>query len=319
MAHDKDLVRNPMSNIYVVVSVDWEGRSLLDENLEAMKSFRTRHPDVPMQQFLNAAYYTKVGAEISITTTKIKSVLLPDDELGMHLHAWSSLLEKAGVAPRFAPNFSGEQEQFAADGNPLDWGYYPEDLGYDVPIDRFEVEELCKVIETSNKIISEHGFRPATSFRAGGWMGGENVHEAIVSMGFRSDSSAANTRFVKARLGDMPIYRWITELWPDIHDNSQPYRLNTKVGDIWELPNNACLVDYTSADEVVDVFEKNLLLWKQNPERDVFVSTGFHQETAARHLCRLDEAIIKIKDLSIQQSLPLVFIGDPTTILENQS
>jgi hypothetical protein len=49
--------------VRVVVSVDWEGREIAPNNLEAMKAFRKDYPDIPLQQFLNAAYYTKTGAD----------------------------------------------------------------------------------------------------------------------------------------------------------------------------------------------------------------------------------------------------------------
>ena len=84
-----------MSKILVVVSVDWEGRSLLDENLNLMKSLRSFHPDVPLQHFLNAVYFTKEGADINQTEKKIHSVLLPDDEYVNHDHAWNSLFQEA--------------------------------------------------------------------------------------------------------------------------------------------------------------------------------------------------------------------------------
>ena len=45
--------------INVIVSVDWEGRDLESENEQVFKDFREKYPEVPMQQFLNAAYLTK--------------------------------------------------------------------------------------------------------------------------------------------------------------------------------------------------------------------------------------------------------------------
>jgi len=60
-----------MSKIVVVVSVDWEGRSLLAENLELIAAFRQRHPDVPIQHFLNPAYYTR--AELTPRGRRVRS------------------------------------------------------------------------------------------------------------------------------------------------------------------------------------------------------------------------------------------------------
>lgn len=300
-----------MSHIYIIVSVDWEGRSLLDENLQAMQSFRERHPDVPMQQFLNAAYYTKDGADLQATTQKIQSTLLPDDEHGLHIHAWHSLIDRAGVTPRDGPCAVNASEKFEAQRNLKDWNYYPQDGGFDVPIDRFDVIELSKVLRTSIEILTAQGFRRARSFRAGGWMGGKNVLDALTENGFSVDASAGNVKYVIERFGDIPLCQWMTELWPHIDDCSQPYKVNTVNGDIWEIPNNGCLVDYTTTEQILEIFAKNLELWKQTPEKDVFVSTGFHQETADRCLARLDASIVLIKEQAEREGLPVIFIANP--------
>ena len=54
-----------MSHIIIIVSVDWEGRSLLHENLEIMNEFRMRHKDIPMQ------LTTRNKTQISLKQRKI--------------------------------------------------------------------------------------------------------------------------------------------------------------------------------------------------------------------------------------------------------
>ncbi len=303
-----------MSNIHVVVSVDWEGRSLLDENVHAMKAFRAAHPDVPMQQFLNAAYYTKEDADIPSTTNKILSTLLPEDEHALHLHAWNSLFELAGVVARKQPSMLEMSEQRQSKiklKNREDWEFYKNDWGYDVPINKYSAIELFKVIQTSNKILMSHGFRQPRSFRAGGGMGGGNLLEALTQSQFTVDASASNIRFFRQRFGNIPLIEWMGELWAHIHDCSQPYKESTANGDIWQVPSNGCVADYTTEDDIIDVFKKNVVVWEHSKGEDVFVSIGFHQETAARFLDRINKAIVEIRKISSRQGLPVVFTASP--------
>src|SRR5258708_1793941 len=44
------------AKLQLVVTVDWEGRDLRDDNLRAMQDLRTRFPQVKIIHFLNAAY-----------------------------------------------------------------------------------------------------------------------------------------------------------------------------------------------------------------------------------------------------------------------
>jgi hypothetical protein len=304
-----------MSNILIVVSVDWEGRSLLSQNLEVMASFRRKYPDIPFQHFLNAAYYTRAVVDVAKTTAAIRSTLLPEDEHGLHIHAWHSLLSAAGVAARHAPRFLPEDLDLSAVKAPDDWGFYPEESGYDVPLEHFEVDEVDRMIQTSQAILTAQGFRLATTFRAGGWMSGRNVQEALARNMISLDCSAVDPQVPFRRFGDIPLYRWVTELWPGINDCSQPHRVVTRAGDIWEIPNNAGLVDYTSTKEVVAIFQKNVAFWRESPNRHCVISTGFHQETARKFLDRLDGAIEIVRGIADEERLPLVFTARPQDFL----
>lgn len=101
--------------VRIIVSVDWEGDDLQTGNLKAMKNFRRDFPEIPLQQFLNAAYYTKSGADATQVTKAIKSVLLPKDEHGLHIHAWRTLVESSGVNFHINPSFVAD-EFMIADG-----------------------------------------------------------------------------------------------------------------------------------------------------------------------------------------------------------
>lgn len=303
----------PLSNIVVVISVDWEGRSLLPENLQRMAAFRRQHPDIPMQHFLNAAYYKRPGIDAAQTSRAIDEVLLPEDDHGLHIHAWHSLLSAAGVKPDDSTGILKDDGRVprAAD----DWGYFPAEAGYDTPLEHFDVDALDKIVATSRTILVEQGFRIPVSFRAGAWMSGPKVQEALARNGFVTDCSAVEVSPVARRFGNIPLCQWLRELWPAIDETSQPFQVATPAGRLWQVPNNASLVDYLTAEEVVAIFKSNAERWEQEPHRHWFVSTGFHQETARVFLDRLDQAVISMKREAKERGWPLIFTARPHELL----
>lgn len=101
--------------VRAVVSVDWEGWHLHEENLRAFEAFREAHPEVPLTHFLNAAYFTKsrtsgLQSKISGRLEAIDKMwnphraLSPIDERGLHLNGWKSLVESSGVQYQAEPH-----------------------------------------------------------------------------------------------------------------------------------------------------------------------------------------------------------------------
>ena len=133
-----------MKNINIVISVDWEGRDLDPKNLAAFKSFRKDCPHIPILQFLNAAYFTKPGMDQKKIKSAIESVILPIDEIGLHIHGWKSQFEACGVKFRNSPSFNS--------GGEISQGENDLDIGHDIPISEYTTEELVKVIKHSKEI-----------------------------------------------------------------------------------------------------------------------------------------------------------------------
>jgi hypothetical protein len=306
----------PVSHIVVVISVDWEGRSLLPENLQHMAAFRRKHPDVPMQHFLNAAYYTRPGIDADDTTRAIHEVLAPDDDHGLHIHAWQSLLEAAGAEASDIYGFLRDDGRVARAAD--DWGFYPAEAGYDIPIEDLGVDSLEKIIETSRRILVEQRFRNPVAFRAGAWVSGRKVQQSLAKTGFVLDCSAVDVDPVVRRFGNIPLCERLRGLWPAINHTSQPFLTTTPAGPLWQVPNNASLVDYLTAEEVVEIFESNAACWERVPQRNWFVSTGFHQETARVFLSRLDQAIVAMKRLARQRQWPLIFTARPQDFVDKE-
>ena len=53
------------------------------------------------------------------------------------------------------------------------------------------------------------------------------VREAVAAEGIRYEHSAVPTVFLQPKLGTMPVYGWLSELWQGTTNVSQPYAINT--------------------------------------------------------------------------------------------
>lgn len=261
------------STITVYVTVDWEGLSLEPENLEAMQAFRLRHPEIPMLQLLNPAYFVRPGTDVMTVTRKIHSALLPEDAHGLHLHAWRSLIEACGVPYQRGPLITDGPE-------PCPHG----ECGYTVSLEyAYSEAQLTQLVGCSADLLVHQGFDRPRMFRAGAWQFGPKLAAALRSNGFRVDSSRTDARFLTQRWGeDSPIVRMIGELHPGSSVLDQPYEL---LPGLTELPNNGSLADYTSTAQIVETFRTLLA------ERKRVMVLGFHQETAFDFLDHLEAAI----------------------------
>lgn len=289
--------------IRIVVSVDWEGRSLQPENLQAMQNFRRDFPKIPLQHFLNAAYYTRYKKDSELITKLIKSVLRKGDEHALHIHAWRSLVESSKVNFRTTPSFV-EDGYSTADCEI--------DCGHDIALTGYTTAELRKIIAHSVEILLREKFNRPKSFRAGGWQADAKVLEALAAEGFTLDSSAVPAEFLKVEWSKYNLYGFVGKLWADITPTSQPYDYKTSSGlKITELPNNSCLSDYMTGSDMLKVYQANAETLKKSPNKDVYLSIGFHQESAAEYLPRLRQAIKLIRNYSRRKHIPFEFAVAP--------
>lgn len=289
--------------VRIVVSVDWEGDDLLAQNLNAMKAFRSDYPAIPLQHFLNAAYYTKSGAVARNVTQKIQSVLRPGDEHGLHVHAWRTLVTAAGVRFRTSPSF--------VEGT-VDLNQCNPDCGNDVALVAYTEAELKKIFNFSVQTLVNQGFDRARSFRAGGWMANNRVLSALADSGFTLDSSATYAPYLEEAWSDYNLYSFVSQLWPDSMPTSQPYVYQAKSGaTITELPNNGSLADYVTGADILKAFRSNAALLQTNPANDVYLSIGFHQETAADYLPALRSGIDQIVTYAKAQGIAYEFVVAP--------
>lgn len=260
--------------ITVYVTVDWEGWSLDEENLDAMRTFRQRHPQIPMLQLLNPVYFLRPGVDAEKVVRQVRSTLLPADAHGLHLHAWKSLVEKCALTYRSAPSFATTVNENCEGG----------ECGYTVSLEfAYTQEELTRLVACSTELLVRQGFDRPTHFRAGAWQLGPGLAAALQANGFVWDSSRTDAGFLAEKWGaTSPLVRMVRQLHPDASPLDQPYELQPG---LMEYPNNGSLADYTSAQQIVTTL-RALIASGGN-----VLVLGFHQETAFNFLDNLEAAI----------------------------
>lgn len=271
--------------ITVYLTVDWEGLSLDDDNLQVIREFRVRYPHIPMLHLINPAYFTR--SDIVDANNKILSTLMPIDTVGLHLHGWRSLITACHLPYRMEPSFSDAGENCS-----------DLDCGYTVSLEfAYSESELTELLMCSSGLLRERGFNHPRHFRAGGWQLGPKLTGALQRSGFKWDSSRIPAELLLSKWREeSSLIRLIQALHGDADILDQPREL---VPGLLQFPNNAGLMDYTSKARLLEVFQ--LLL---DADKSVMV-TGFHQETASIYLDDLEEAIIEMKDIADDRGVRL--------------
>lgn len=269
------------NTIQVFVTVDWEGYSLEEDNIEAMQQFRKQFPHIPMLQLLNPNYFLQNHTDPQFITHTIKSTFLASDTQGLHVHAWKKLITHCGIDYQAMPSFSDHAETCSADA----------DCGYTVSLELgYSQQDLTKLIACSNQVLVNNGFDKPKHFRAGGWQLGPKLMQALHDNDFIWDSSRIDGDLLTTRWHEKSgIVRMVSQLHPNSTPLDQPYAVSEQ---IMEYPNNAALTDYTNTKQIVSLF-KNLI----TANKHVMV-LGFHQETAVDFLPRLTHAIPKMEAIA---------------------
>ena len=274
---------DPEPRVHVSVSVDWEGRDFSDKNLAAFADFRAAHPEVPLTQFINAAYFDKADADAAQVSARIRQALQPHDELGLHIHPWKSLVEAAGVTFCSTPTIWGIERP-----ERKNWP----DPGHDVSVEAYTVDEFQKIVAHSKAVLDANGFALSNSFRAGAWLAGPRVLEAIRREGFVVDASATDTKW-HAKIAQYALPQMILDIWPDVTADTQPFYISTPAGEVLEIPDTGALADYVSAEQMAGHIADAVA---KLGDDHLYVHIGFHQETAATYIGRVIEALSIVKE-----------------------
>jgi hypothetical protein len=205
--------------IELVISVDWEAMGgfvrpwhqdggIAPNVMQSFKDLRAALPKTsagraaPMVQLLNPAYFTQPQFDKRRVSEQILSLLDAGDEFGLHIHAYKSLLDAAGVSAANRFHFSfydgpGESadwdKKLNPDGTCVDSSAI---CGYGIPLFNFRYDELRSLIRTSKNLLRENGIsrffgdQPPTIFRASAGLYSRPLLLALVAEGIFKDTSA---------------------------------------------------------------------------------------------------------------------------------
>jgi hypothetical protein len=238
------------------------------------------------------------------------AAVLPQDEIGLHVHPWKSLMERAGVPYRMGQSVFGEDTALEDCSR---------DCGVAFPLNAYDSAEVAKVVQFSQDTLVAHHFPKPTSFRAGAFMADQGVFEALTQTGVARESSAFPAEiFERTSLLQLDhgwpnpaehnenFYKKLVKLWPFVGSDAQPYVALTANGPLVEIPFNGTMVDYHANAYVVDwqyaaypsdarVMQSMLDVYqsvrdhkRRSPKQEVVLAFGFHQEFAQAYLPMLE-------------------------------
>ncbi|USN47986.1 MAG: hypothetical protein H6626_02520 [Pseudobdellovibrionaceae bacterium] len=271
--------------IHVMFSVDWEGTSLLPENLEAMNELSAKYPIIPRIQFLNPAYF--IASENWPTDGARELVRLgisDSDEIGLHVHCWERLLRAAHV------NFLS-QPSFFDGGESWHWN---NEYGGDIPVTSYSQSELEALFAFSLKTLSHQGYTNIKSFRGGGWCSSPHLQKALSTVGLYNDSSPVPPHLVQQKYPNTFLYDMALQHWPTTNEISFPFSTTLDGKVVNFFPNNACLVDYVPFEQAHAVFEAVVEKSRQS-KVDGYFHYGWHQETLVQALRRQTDDTFLLK------------------------
>lgn len=271
----------------VWVTVDWEGLSLEDDNLQAIQKFRQQFPQVPLLHLINPAYFIQPGINRAQIGSQIRSTLLPHDTIGLHIHPMRTLVKYCGISYQAEPSISGADEHCtqASCGHTVSLEY------------AYSQTELTRLVSCASELMVSNGFKYPRHFRAGAWQFGPKLQAALEANHFLWDSSRIDANLLTTRWhADSPLVKLLQQLHPQSTPFDQPYALGYQ---LMEYPDNAAMADYTSTKQLLGQFEQLL-----STQRPVMVM-GFHQESAAEYLLRLERTIPRMEQLAKQKNVRL--------------
>ena len=279
--------------ITVYVTVDWEGWSLENDNIEVMQNFRKKYPHIAMLQLLNPVYYLRADSNAEHITRQIKSTFLPSDAQGLHIHAWKSLMNYCQIPYQHKPSFA-DVDEVCTEG----------DCGYTVSLEyAYSQTDLTKLVACSSQVLVKQGFAKPVHFRAGGWQLGHKLTTALQNNGFTWDSSRIDANLLTT---GWHVESGMVKMVSALHANStlfdEPYILAQATqtnAALIEYPNNGGLADYTTTKQIVNSFQQLI------EHNKTIMVLGFHQETATSFLQRLDAAIPLLEQLAKQANIQL--------------
>ena len=287
-----------MAKLFVSIVVDWEGehfrnlQDLLATRRAIQNSLGSR---VPFTHFICPTYWLP-ESQVASPTKAIRSVVTKGDEIALHVHAWQSLVEHAGLTFVAEPDWN-------LDGS-----------GHGVPLGVYG-PKVHHIIATARTLLQNQMSATVHGFRCGGAMTDDAVFEALMALGFRYDCSAfppevVSQGFGKTSRGNLrdctgarnEIASYLVDLWGytlrregmlansmshranagrGIHPWTQPYRVKSQASSLVEMPGCGGISDYAGVGFMNRTFDR-LLQEAREGSTPKFFNIGCHQEGAGR-------------------------------------
>lgn len=273
--------------LYILTSTDWDTADSPDASLALHEELHRKHPELLITHLLGP--YTFL--DLDLDEARVQHLVdwcagmrdTHGDEIGVHIHPYRNLVEAVGAGFHDAPTGGGP----------------PDPTGYSVNLSTYAEDELCHMLQLAVDLFEERGLGRPISFRAGAWNADAGVMRALDRTGFRVDSSALNTSRIEEWSG-RPLFTYVSQLWPEIDATSQPYYMNQddpssrrepRLG-VLQVPDNGALVDYVSAEEMIEIFRAN---WPGGAlDEPLAVSIGWHPINFNRAYAeRIDAALVE--------------------------
>ncbi|HUS32761.1 MAG TPA: hypothetical protein VMZ53_29875 [Kofleriaceae bacterium] len=290
--------------LYVAVSNDWDDPDHTDDKLERQERLHTRHPHMVITHFVGPYTFTDPSvsaARQQVLVDWLKGYEAKGDEIGVHIHPWCNFVQAAGVTCRTSPSFAHASDT----------------TGYTVILGSYTEPELEKLFKKANELFAAHGLGRPTSFRAGGWTATSDVITAMGKTGYKVDASAANWARLEEWRGvaNASIYEWNQQHWGPVDETTQPYypSVDDILADaaphqrVLEVPDNGALVDYVSAQEMIDMFRVNFDGRALTEAKQY--SIGYHPvDFSESFFQRIDGALTEIdKHLAVDDRGPVIY------------
>ena len=265
--------------VYVNISCDWEGNHIRTNNIHSMIKFTTK-VKTPQTHFICPNYILKPNKINNLKIIKNLTENLPNQETALHIHAFRELVNESNVK-----KFISKQSLWCGEDN----------TGQTIPLSEYKKTDKKKIINTSYELLKKITGKDTNIFRGGGWIVDQEIREMLLKLNMNIECSPPPTSFFYEKQQYKCLYTKLYELWGTENFGKQPYKNTINDKEMFNYPNNLLFVDYLGYNNLMIQFlriiENNL-----SSEKPLFISVGYHQETAYYYLNRLEKFINTLKD-----------------------
>ena len=261
--------------------VAWEGSSVDPANVEALEKLRPAVDGVRWVHLLDAALWVRDGADEKSVRKMLKSTVRKGDVTGIHLAAWKSVVEKAGVSHRRKPTFWGNQ---------LSADECARDCGREVPLASYSSADVAKIVKKAVSIVEAGGVDRPAAFMIGGHGGDRKLLDAASAAGLKVDFSGVIPAQVGTAFMGNPLWAWVSESWSGARLDVNGLSVETASGPIKRYVVNVGQADWHSGDEMARLAEDIVAEARRNKLNGADIVFLMHGDTAARTAPRMAQA-----------------------------